>query len=74
MESCDPDNRIQPATDDENAPPASVFQDIRSTSTSDQSPTSRGFSLNITLRWRPFTFVIDVTPLSQASSPSRYMP
>lgn len=29
---------------------------------------SRGFSLNITLRWRPFAFAIDVTP---APAPDR---
>lgn len=71
MESPTSDNLIQHATGQESVQPPFLSQENQSASMSAGRPGSRGFSLNITFRWRPFVFAIGVTPLSQGDRPAR---
>ncbi len=66
METLEPDNLIEHATGDASLrPPYPAGQDSR-LSASRSSPASRGFSLSITLRLKPFVFAIGVTPAPEA--------
>ena len=65
MESLEPDNLIQHTVGGERVRRPTPPQDIQSASMSTNRPASRGFSLNVTLRLRPFAFAIGVTPLSE---------
>ncbi|MBN1509339.1 MAG: hypothetical protein JW955_21010 [Sedimentisphaerales bacterium] len=66
MESRIPNNLIQYITAGEDMQLPSSPPEIQPVlSKNADRPPSRGFSLNITLRLRPFAFAIGVTPLSK---------
>jgi hypothetical protein len=75
MESAIRNNVIQHTTAGEDMQLPSSPQEIQPALSTDAAKLgSRGFSLNITLRLRPFAFAIGVTPLAPEDRPARRMP